>query len=119
MLAPKIAASITRVALPVPLVAPIFPVPRADARVPNRLTRLAMSCSPDVLKQVPLFALLDDEELAVLATQVDIKTYAARQRVYKVGDPGGRAYVMISGSVRVTAVDEDQQEVVIHEPAVG
>ena len=78
-----------------------------------------MSCSPDVLKQVPLFALLDDEELAVLATQVDIKTYAARQRVYKVGDPGGRAYVMISGSVQVTAVDEDQQEVVIHEPAVG
>jgi len=78
-----------------------------------------MACSPDVLKQVPLFALLDDEELAVLATQVDIKTYAARQRVYKAGDPGGRAYVMISGSVRVTAVDEDQQEVVIQEPAVG
>jgi CRP-like cAMP-binding protein len=78
-----------------------------------------MACSPDVLKQGPLFALLDDEELAVLATQVAVKTYAARQRVYKAGDPGGRAYVLVSGSVRVTTVDEDQQDVVMHEPAVG
>ena len=78
-----------------------------------------MACNPDVLKQVPLFALLDEEEMAVLATQVDLKTFAARQRIYKAGDPGGRAYVMISGSVRVTTVDEDHQEVVIHEPAAG
>jgi hypothetical protein len=26
-----------------------------------------MACNPEVLKQVPLFALLDEEELAVLA----------------------------------------------------
>jgi CRP/FNR family cyclic AMP-dependent transcriptional regulator len=76
-----------------------------------------MACNPEVLRQVPLFALLDDEEIAVLAGQVDIKTFAARQRIYKTGDPGGRAYVMVSGLVRVTTVDEDHQEVVIHEPA--
>ena len=29
-----------------------------------------MPCNPEVLKDVPLFALLDDEELAVLAGQV-------------------------------------------------
>jgi CRP/FNR family transcriptional regulator, cyclic AMP receptor protein len=78
-----------------------------------------MPCNPDVLRQVPLFALLDDEEIAVLAEQVDIKTFATRQRIYKAGDPGGRAYVMISGSVRVTTLDEDHQEVVIQEPATG
>src|SRR5919109_4524664 len=81
--------------------------------------RSVMTCSPDVLRQVPLFALLDEEEIAVLAAQVDIKTFAARQRIYKTGDPGGRAYVMVSGAVRVTTVDEDHQEVVIHEPAAG
>ncbi len=78
-----------------------------------------MSCSPEVLRAVPLFALLDDEELAVLAGQVELKKFAPRQRIYKLGDPGGRAYVLISGNVRVTTVDEDQQEVVVDQPGAG
>jgi uncharacterized membrane protein len=71
------------------------------------------------LKQVPLFALLDEEESCVLAGQVELKTFAARQRIYKMGDPGDKAYVMVSGLVRVTTVDEDGQEVIVDEPAVG
>jgi CRP/FNR family transcriptional regulator, cyclic AMP receptor protein len=78
-----------------------------------------MPCKPEVLRQVPLFALLDDEEAAVLAGQVEVKQFAARQRIYKMGDPGGRAYIVISGMVRVTTVDEDHQEVVVDEPAPG
>jgi CRP/FNR family cyclic AMP-dependent transcriptional regulator len=78
-----------------------------------------MACNPDILRQVPLFALLDDDETAVLAAQVEVKTFAARQRIWKIGDLGGRAYVMVSGAVRVTTVDEDHQEVVIDEPAPG
>jgi CRP/FNR family transcriptional regulator, cyclic AMP receptor protein len=78
-----------------------------------------MACSPDILRQVPLFALLDDEETAVLAGQVELKTFAPRQRIYKMGDPGDRAYVLVSGSVRVTTVDEDNQEVVVDQPAQG
>jgi CRP/FNR family transcriptional regulator, cyclic AMP receptor protein len=71
------------------------------------------------LRDVPLFTLLDDEELAVLAGQVEIKQFAPRQRIYKMGDPGGRGYVMISGKVSLTTVDEDQQEVVVAEPMKG
>src|SRR5216117_1757219 len=78
-----------------------------------------MSCNPEVLKHVPLFALLDEEETAVLAGQVALKNFAPRQRIYKMGDPGGQAYVMISGSVRVTTVDEDHQEVIVDEPAAN
>jgi uncharacterized membrane protein len=78
-----------------------------------------MPCNPEVLKNVPLFALLDEDEIAVLAGQVDFKTFALRERIYKVGDPSGAAYVLISGKVRVTTVDEDQQEVVVDEPAGG
>src|SRR5216117_4143922 len=78
-----------------------------------------MACSPEILKRVPLFALLDDDETAVLAGQVELKTFAPRQRIYKIGDPGGRAYIMVSGSVRVSTVDEDHQEVVVDEPAFG
>src|SRR5438270_10870292 len=78
-----------------------------------------MACSPEILKRVPLFALLDDEETAVLAEQVELKTFSPRQRIWKIGDPGGRAYVMVSGAVRVTTVDEDHQEVIVDEPAEG
>jgi CRP/FNR family transcriptional regulator, cyclic AMP receptor protein len=78
-----------------------------------------MACKPDILRSVPLFALLDEEETAVLASQVEVKEFAARERVYKKGDPGGQAYVMVAGKVRVSTVDEDQQEVVVDEPAKG
>jgi uncharacterized membrane protein len=78
-----------------------------------------MACKPEILRSVPLFALLDDDETAVLAGQVELKTFAARERIYKTGDAGGQAYVVISGRVRVTTVDEDHQEVVVDEPANG
>jgi CRP/FNR family transcriptional regulator, cyclic AMP receptor protein len=78
-----------------------------------------MSCDPEILKSVPLFALLDAEEIAVLAAQVELKTFAARERIYKKEQPGGQAYVLLSGKVCVTTVDEDHQEVVVDEPSAG
>jgi CRP/FNR family cyclic AMP-dependent transcriptional regulator len=78
-----------------------------------------MACSPEILKGVPLFALLDDDERAVLAGQVEVKTFVPRQRIWKMGDAGGRAYVLVSGSVRVSTVDDDQQEVIVDQPAQG
>jgi CRP/FNR family transcriptional regulator, cyclic AMP receptor protein len=78
-----------------------------------------MACEPNILKQVPLFALLDEDETAVLAGQVELKTFAARQRIYKIGEPGGRAYVMVGGKVRITTVDQDHQEVIVDEPGTG
>src|SRR5437867_8725076 len=78
-----------------------------------------MACNPEVLRNVPLFALLDEEETAVLAGQVELKKFAPRQRIYKMGDQRGQAYVMVSGKVRVTTVDEDHQEVIVDEPAHG
>ncbi len=78
-----------------------------------------MPCNPEELRHVPLFALLDDEEIAILAKQVEMKKFAPRQRIYKMGEPGGRAYILMDGRVRVTMVDEDQQEVVVDEPGHG
>jgi CRP/FNR family transcriptional regulator, cyclic AMP receptor protein len=78
-----------------------------------------MACNPEVLKHVPLFAALDEDETAVLAGQVEVKTFKPRQRIYKMGDSSGRAYVVVSGLVRVTTVDQEQQEVVVDEPTHG
>ena len=78
-----------------------------------------MACNPEVLKHVPLLALLGEEEIAVLAEQVELKTFTPRQRIYKMGDASRQAYVVVSGRVRVTTVDQDQQEVVVEEPSYG
>lgn len=78
-----------------------------------------MPCQPDILKDVPLFSLLDEEELAVLAGQVELRRFAARQRIYKMGDPPGSAYVMTSGAVQVSTIDEDHQEIIVDQVTAG
>jgi uncharacterized membrane protein len=78
-----------------------------------------MPCAASELRQIPLFSLLDDDELAVLGQQVEMRTFAAKQRIYKAGDPNGPAYVMLEGEVSVTLIDEDGQEVIFSEPKHG
>jgi len=78
-----------------------------------------MACNPEILRNIPLFALLDDEEAAVLASQVEVKTFAPRERIYKIGDSDGQAYVVVSGKIRVFSVDQDHQEVIVDEPGNG
>src|SRR5450755_3348254 len=78
-----------------------------------------MACSPDVLRDIPLFSNLDDDELRVLATQVELRHFAARQRIFRIGDLADRAYIVVTGSVRVVIIDEDQQEVLLQQPGQG
>jgi CRP/FNR family transcriptional regulator, cyclic AMP receptor protein len=54
-----------------------------------------------------------------LAAQVQTQKFGARQRIYKIGEPGKLAYVMMSGRVRVSTFDSDQQEVIVDEPSTG
>jgi CRP/FNR family cyclic AMP-dependent transcriptional regulator len=78
-----------------------------------------MACDPEILRHVPLFGLLDDEELAVLAEQVELQNFRARQRIYRLNEPAGYAYVVVSGAVQVTTIDDDHQDVVVAEPGIG
>jgi len=78
-----------------------------------------MATTADELRNVPLFSLLDDDELGVLAQQVELREFAARQRIYKAGDQGTSAFVVLTGVVRVTLLDEDGQEVLFSEPHHG
>jgi CRP/FNR family transcriptional regulator, cyclic AMP receptor protein len=78
-----------------------------------------MACDRQLLRDVPLFALLDDDELDVLAARIEFRSFAARQRIYKIGDPGATAFVVVAGSVRVSTIDEDQQDVIVDEVAPG
>ena len=78
-----------------------------------------MPCNPEELRHVPLFELLDDDEAAVLAAQVEIAKFSPRQRIFKIGEPADHGYVLISGKAQVVTTDEDQQEVVVDEPTHG
>jgi CRP/FNR family cyclic AMP-dependent transcriptional regulator len=78
-----------------------------------------MACNIESLREVPLFALLDDDELRVLAEQVELAHFAPRQRIYRLGDPGERAYVLMSGAVNVTTIDDDHQDVIVDQPGRG
>ena len=78
-----------------------------------------MACDPEELRHVPLFELLDDELAQILCARVEIRKFAARQRIFKEGEAPLHGYVMMSGSVRVTTTDEDKQEVVVDEPGHG
>jgi CRP/FNR family transcriptional regulator, cyclic AMP receptor protein len=78
-----------------------------------------MACNPEILKSVPLFSLLDDEERSVLAGHIEVKHFAQHHRIYRAGDANGRGYVVVHGRVRVTLIDIDEQEVPMDEPEAG
>lgn len=80
---------------------------------------VTMPCNPNELLHVPLFSLLDADELAVLAQQVELRTFAAQQRIYKAGETSTSAFVVMSGCVEVTLVDEDGQDVLFSRPQHG
>jgi uncharacterized membrane protein len=81
--------------------------------------RYAMPCDPNELRHVPLFELLDDDEAQILAARVEVRRFAARQRIYKAGECADHGYVVMSGTAQLTTTDEDHQEVVIDEPTHG
>jgi CRP/FNR family transcriptional regulator, cyclic AMP receptor protein len=78
-----------------------------------------MTYTADELSHVPLFSLLDKDELAILTQQVEMREFAPRQRIYKAGEQSKSGFVVMSGAVRVTLLDEDGQEVVFSEPQHG
>src|SRR5215475_15087129 len=78
-----------------------------------------MPCEPALFEDIPIFSLLDAEERAVLAEHVEFRRFAARQPIYRPGDPGGRAYLVIGGQVDVIVIDADHREVVIASPGPG
>jgi CRP/FNR family cyclic AMP-dependent transcriptional regulator len=78
-----------------------------------------MPCDLHELRHVPLFSLLDDDELNVLCQQVEVRDFAVTQRIYKAGEKTGRAFVVMTGAVEVTLLDEDGQDVVFASPRHG
>lgn len=60
-----------------------------------------MSTNAEMLAEVPFFALLDDQERALLAERVDVNTYKAGITLFSFGDPGDSMYILKSGKVEL------------------
>jgi uncharacterized membrane protein len=66
-----------------------------------------------VLKNVPLFQLLDEDELRALVPEIEERSYVAGQTVFKVDQPGAEMHVVLEGCVETFLTDEEGQRVVL------
>jgi CRP/FNR family transcriptional regulator, cyclic AMP receptor protein len=67
----------------------------------------------ELLKEVPLFELLDDHERAELAGQLDEVHFGAGDVIFNYGDPGDAIYVIRSGEVEVFFKNDTGERIVL------
>ena len=65
------------------------------------------------LRNVPLFAGLDDAAIEKLCHFLQIEQFNAPRQLFRTGDPGEAMYVIVSGRVRITVTDADGREVIL------
>lgn len=72
-----------------------------------------------MLREVPLFALLDDAERAVLAERVEIVRFKEGEEIFNFGDPGASMYVVKTGEVELTVKTKTGEVMYLEEPRAG
>ena len=72
-----------------------------------------------LLAEVPFFSLLDEQERADLATQLDIVHFPAGHTMWKAGDPGGELYVIRSGEAEVYFKNDTGERIVLETARIG
>jgi CRP/FNR family cyclic AMP-dependent transcriptional regulator len=72
-----------------------------------------MQPDADLLKDVPLFNLLDPDERAALATELDVVRFPAGEIIYHYGDPGDAIYVVSEGEVELFLKNDTGERMVL------
>jgi len=67
----------------------------------------------ELLRKIPLFELLDNDEVKVLAEQLDEKQVYTGQVVFNQGDEGGTMYVVQSGKIEIFLMDDNKERVIL------
>ncbi len=78
-----------------------------------------MATTQEMLAHVPFFALLDDQERAVLAERVEVVTFPTGSTLFAYGDPGDSMYVLRSGAVELSVKMKTGEKVVLETPGPG
>ena len=72
-----------------------------------------------MLKEVSLFELLDDQELAALAERMGCRDFKQGTVIFEYGDPGGVIFILRSGEVEVFLENQEGEKIVIAENERG
>ncbi len=73
----------------------------------------------DLLAEVPFLQLLDDNDRAALAADLDVVRFPAGQVLFNYGDPGDSLYVIRSGEVEVFFKDDTGERIVLETAKAG
>lgn len=72
-----------------------------------------------LLAEVPFFSLLDEQERADLAAQLDVVHFPAGHAMWKAGDPGGELFVIRSGEAEVYFKNDTGERIVLEMAKIG
>ncbi|HEY3805622.1 MAG TPA: DUF1003 domain-containing protein [Kofleriaceae bacterium] len=78
-----------------------------------------MSVDPGFLANLSLFAMLDDDERAVLAAAMQERTVAPNECLFRIGDPGDEMFIVSRGQIELYVKDKAGQKIVLHVSEVG
>lgn len=78
-----------------------------------------MSQPTTLLAEIPLFALLDDQERFALAGLMELHRIPAGSRIYTAGDPGDSLFIVRSGRVRGLMRNNLGEEIVVEDVEPG
>jgi CRP/FNR family cyclic AMP-dependent transcriptional regulator len=66
---------------------------------------------PNLLREIPLFEMFDNEELGTLCAQMEEVNILSGQRVFSMGDPSGKMFVVQEGRVELYLQDKADERV--------
>ncbi|HJV22044.1 MAG TPA: DUF1003 domain-containing protein [Holophagaceae bacterium] len=72
-----------------------------------------MAADAALLIDLPLFASMGPEELALLAQAVDVRRLEAGQTLFRAGEPGEAMFIVVAGEMEISVVDRAGQKIVL------
>ncbi len=67
-----------------------------------------------ILKEIPFFKLLADDDLHSLATLLQLETYSRGELLFLEGDPGKSLYILFDGLIKLSKLNEEGKEQILH-----
>lgn len=83
------------------------------------MSNAASQMTLEALRSVPLFASLDDDSAKDLRSLLSERNVPSNTLLFNRGDEGDAMYLIESGRIRISVVDDDKKEVTLAELAQG
>ena len=78
-----------------------------------------MSANVMMVREVPIFGLLDEEESTSLAQMMDLREFKEGETIFEFGDAGAEIFIVRSGQVEIYVENPDGEKVVLGENERG